>query len=247
MSATALLRPVRRYVLNTLLPPACLACDAAVDDAGALCGRCWNELTFLGPPHCACCGHPFEFEISGESLCASCVARRPAYDRARAVLRYDETSRRLLLGFKHADRTHSAPAFGKWLARAGAELVVATDLIAPVPLHRWRLFRRRYNQAALLAQALGRETGLPVAIDLLVRRRPTPSQGRKSRAARIRNVAGAFAVRAGRRDRLDGRRVLLVDDVMTTGATVEECARVLKRNDAARVDVLTLARVVLPR
>ncbi len=159
-------------------------------------------------------------------------------------MRYDEASRGLVLGFKHADRTDGAPAYGAWLARAGAELIAEADLIAPVPLHWMRLFARRYNQAALLARALARRAGRPVAADLLLRRRHTPSQGRLSPAQRRRNVAGAFAVKPSRRPLLEGRRVLLVDDVLTTGATASACARTLRRDGARAVDVLVLARVV---
>ena len=154
-------------------------------------------------------------------------------------------SRALVLGFKHGDRTHGAPAYGRWMARAGAELLREADLVVPVPLHWLRLFRRRYNQAALLAQAVARTAGVPVAVDLLARRRPTPSQGHLSAmAARRRNVRGAFAVRPGRAELVKDRRIVLVDDVLTTGATAESCARTLLRAGAAAVDVLVLARVV---
>jgi ComF family protein len=166
------------------------------------------------------------------------------FDRARAAFAYDDASRRLILPFKHADRTQATPWFGRWLARAAGELAADADIVAPVPLHRWRLFRRRYNQAALIALALAREAARPAIPDLLLRRRATRSQGRLSRAGRARNVAGAFAVNERHSARVTGRRVLLVDDVMTTGATVEACADVLKRAGAAAVDVATLARVV---
>jgi ComF family protein len=156
-------------------------------------------------------------------------------------MRYDEASRGLVLSFKHADRTHAAPAYGEWMRRAGAELLADADIAVPVPLHWTRLFVRRYNQAALLAHAIRRAGGPPVEPDLLVRRRRTPTQGHLGRLARARNVRSAFAVRPGAA--IDGRRIVLIDDVMTTGATVGECARVLKRAGAARVDVLTLARV----
>ena len=155
---------------------------------------------------------------------------------------YDEHSRDLILSFKHADRTERSVPFGRWLARAGAELTGDCDLIVPVPLHRWRLWRRCYNQAALLALARARETGRPAAVDLLIRPKATPTQGGLGREARRRNVAGAIALRPGRA--VGGRRVLLIDDVFTTGATVSACARVLLRAGAARVDVLALARVV---
>jgi ComF family protein len=161
-------------------------------------------------------------------------------------MRYDEGARPLILRFKHADRTEAAPAFARWMARSGAALLEDCDLIAPVPLHRWRLLRRRYNQAALLALELSRLADRPAVPDLLERRRNTPSQGRMSRSQRALNVRGAFAVAPRHRERVRGARVLLVDDVLTTGATLEACARALKRAGAARVEVLTLARVVRP-
>jgi ComF family protein len=236
-----------RVALNALLPPRCLSCGGGVEAPGSLCPSCWAGLGFIGPPFCAACGFPFDFELGAEALCGACERERPRYERARAVLRYDEDSRGLLLGFKHADRTEGAPAFARWLARAGGELLAESDLIVPVPLHRRRLFARRYNQAALLALAVGRLADRPVVPDLLVRRRNTPSQGHLNAAARRRNVAGAFAVPARRFLEISGRRVLLIDDVLTTGATVEACAGALLRARAAAVDVLVLARVVRPR
>lgn len=238
------LRKLPRLALNAVLPPRCLSCGTLVDRSGALCGTCWPEVAFLAPPYCVCCGLPFEYDLGPEALCGACTRAQPAYGRARAVMRYNDASKRLILGFKHGDRTDGAPAYGAWLARAGAELTATADLIAPVPLHPWRLLGRRYNQAALLAHALGRETGLPVVSDLLVRRRYTPSQGRLNVAARRRNLVGAFAVKQGRQEALEARRVLLIDDVLTTGATVSACARALRRGGAAAVEVLVLARVL---
>ena len=244
LQATELCRKLPQLALNAVLPPRCLSCGALVERSGALCGTCWAEIAFLAPPLCACCGLPFEYDLGPGALCGACTREAPGFARARAVMRYNEASKRLILGFKHGDRSEGAPAFGAWLARAGAELIAEAEVIVPVPLHRWRLLARRYNQAALLAHALGRESGLPVISDLLVRRRFTPSQGRLSRAARRRNVAGAFAVKPARAARLAGRRVLLVDDVLTTGATVAACTRVLRRGGAAAVEVLVLARVL---
>ncbi len=235
------------FLLNAVLPPRCLGCGASVDRPGTLCAACWEQVDFLAPPLCRQCGFPFELDPGPESLCGACHARPPAYDRGRSVMAYDAGSRDLLLAFKHADRTEAAPAFAAWMARAAPDLLAEAEVIVPVPLHRWRLLRRRYNQAALLANALGRHSGTPVAPDVLVRRRNTPSQGNKTSAARRRNVAGAFAVPPRRARRIEGRRVLLVDDVLTTGATLEGCARVLRRAGAAGVDALTLARVVRPR
>jgi ComF family protein len=236
------LRRFGTVLLDLLLPPRCLGCGAAVTAAGTLCAPCWRGMTFLGAPCCVCCGTPFDFEPGREALCGACARSRPPFARARAALRYDEASRRLILGFKYGDRLHLAPALGAWMRRAGAELVAEADLLVPVPLHWTRLFARRYNQAAVLAHAIQAAGGPPVGADYLVRRRRTPSQGKRNAAARERNVRGAFAVKAGRT--VKGSCILLVDDVFTTGATVGECARVLRRAGARQVDVLTLARTV---
>lgn len=230
--------------LDAVLPPRCLKCGALVDRQGGICPDCWQGLRFLGTPACACCFLPFEFDQGPGALCAACVAAPPPFDRARAVLRYDEASRDLVLAFKHADRTASAPALAAWMARVGAELLVEADLIVPVPLHWSRLFARRYNQAALLALALSRVSGRPTQPDLLVRLRATAKQGHLGRLARQCNVAGAFAVNPRRAGEVAGRRILLVDDVITTGATISGCARVLRRAGASGVDVLAVARVI---
>ena len=243
-SAKGVLGRLSKRALDSLLPPQCLGCSALVEESGTLCSVCWGEITFLGPPQCHVCGLPFEYDLGEGALCGACVRRAPVYRRARAALAYDPASRGLVIAFKHADRTDAAPAYGRWLARAGSGLIAESDLIAHVPLHWTRLFTRRYNQAALLAQALGRQSGLPVAPDLLVRRRRTPSQGGLSPYRRRRNVSGAFAVRPKRQ--LEGLGVLLVDDVFTTGATVAACCRALLKAGAGSVDVLTLARVQRP-
>lgn len=245
MLARRALAVVARRVVDAVLPPLCLSCGALVGEPGALCPVCWAKVQFLAPPCCACCGHPFDVDPGPDQLCGLCVSRPPAFRRARAVFRYDDASRPLVLRLKHADRLEGVPAFARWMARAGAELMAGADLVVPVPLHRWRLLARRYNQAALLAVALARLGGLDSLPDLLVRRRRTASQGHMNREAREKNVKGAFAVRPRYASRLGGRTVLLVDDVLTTGATVQECARVLTAAGAGAVDVLTLGRVVL--
>jgi ComF family protein len=235
-----------RMALDALLPPRCLACGGAVETQGALCAACWQAISFLGAPCCSTCGLPFPYDAGLGVQCAQCVAYPPPFDRARAVFAYDDHSRRLILAFKHADQLHGMPAFGQWLARSGAELLAEADLVAPVPLHWTRLFRRRFNQSALLAQAAvtaWRGPAAPTfAPELLVRRRRTRSQGHLSRLQRAENVRGAFAMKPGAD--VAGKRVLLVDDVLTTGATIEACARVLKRAGATTVDVLTLARAL---
>ena len=244
MSLAPALRKSAAFVLDAILPPRCLKCGEIVADPGALCSQCWPALRFLGSPCCACCGLPFEFDMGEGSLCGACSADRPLYDRARAALTYDDASRDLILRFKHADRIDGAATFAGWMARAGAELVASADIIAPVPLHRWRLVRRRYNQAAILANAIGRLRGKLVIPDLLVRRKATESQGHLGRSQRRRNVAGAFVLHPGRAQVAAGARILLIDDVLTTGATAEACARALRSGGASAVDLLVLARVV---
>lgn len=246
MIAAALARPFLafgRAAVDVILPPRCLTCRTGVEAQGSLCVTCWSGLNFIAGPGCAACGLPFAHEIGPEALCAACIRRRPSFDRARAALVYDDASRGLILGFKHGDRTEAAPALARWLARAGAELVDAADLIAPVPLHRSRLLSRRYNQAALIANVLGGDRSVP---DLLERKRRTPSQGGLNARERRLNVRGAFILRPRYQERVRGKRILLIDDVHTTGATLEACARALKRAGCVAVDTLCVARVVRP-
>ncbi len=238
-----------RRLLDLVLPPLCLRCGATVVDPGALCAACFAEVRFVAGPCCPRCGEPHAQEATAETVCGACLAVPPPWTEARSAVLYDDASKALVLRLKHADRTEGSPAFARWMARAGGDLLAGADLLAPVPLHRWRLFLRRYNQAALLARDLGALTGVPVDPMTLVRRRRTRSQGSfdhtgHGRAGRARNVRGAFAVAAP--DAVEGRRVLLIDDVLTTGATVGECSRVLRAAGATRVDVLTLARVPRP-
>lgn len=239
----ALIRGTVRRAVDIVLPPRCLGCGEVVADPGAVCPACWGGIDFIAPPMCRCCGLPFDYDEGADAVCGACAGRPPLYGRARSAMIYNDASRRLVLAFKHADRIDAAPAWGDWLSRAGADLLADADVLVPVPLHRRRLISRRYNQAALMAQALGRTSGLPVVVDALRRIRATPSQGRMNRSQRERNVAGAFAVRDSRRESIRDTRILLVDDVMTTGATLTACIRPLLHAGAANVDVLTLARV----
>jgi len=228
---------------DILFPPLCMSCREPLGSGQGFCPACWSRIAFLDGPMCDCCGVPFDVDPGEDMRCAACLAAPPAYDRARAIFAYDEHSRAPILALKHADRLELAPGFALWLERAGRPLLTATDLIVPVPLHPLKLWQRRYNQAAELARLLARGAAKPVAATILERSRPTKSQGEMASAAgRRRNVQGAFRVREPRQ--VAGRRILLIDDVLTTGATVDACARTLKRAGAAGVEILALARVV---
>lgn len=238
---------IGRHLIDAVLPPRCLKCGTLVGAPESLCPPCWSGLRFLSAPCCACCGYPFEEAAEAGALCAACIARHPLFARSRAALAYDDGCRDLIIAFKHADRLDLARPFARWMAQAGGDLLAGADLVAPVPLHWRRLLWRRYNQAAVLAQALGRLGAKPVRPDLLRRRRATQKQGHLSRLGRRRNVQGAFELGRVKRQDVAGKRVLLVDDVITTGATVEGCCRVLLAAGAASVDVLALAQVIRPR
>lgn len=233
-----------RHIFDLMLPPTCAGCGEVQEDAHTLCSDCWGTLTFIAQPCCDACGYPFEYEVPGMTLCGACIADRPLFRHARAALLYNDASKAFILGFKHADKTDTVTLLAKWLAQAGNESLRTADVLIPVPLHWTRLFSRRFNQAALLAQALGRLTDKAVSVDALVRHKKTPSQGHMGIKARVRNVQGAFRVPSKRKPQVKGLRVVLVDDVYTTGATARSAAKVLLRAGAVSVDVVTLARVV---
>ena len=241
--AAAALRAALAACADLIVPPCCLVCRARVGAHHLLCAACWREVNFIRPPLCDVLGIPLPFDTGGRTVSAAALAYPPAYARARAVAHYSGAMRTLVHQLKYADRHDARTLLGRWLAEAGRELLAGADIIVPVPLSRLRLLQRQFNQAAVLAGELSRQTGIPADPLLLTRTRSTRSQVGMTRDQRRRNVAGAFGVPARRRAHLRGRNVLLIDDVVTTGATVEACARALKRAGAARVDVLALALV----
>lgn len=242
------LRQASARLLDALLPPRCLACDGEVAAQGTLCATCFSGLSPITPPFCGRCGVPFAHGGQGaEDLCPRCQQRAPAFLSARAALRYDAGAKRLILPFKHGDRTDLAWPLARQMARAGAELLARADLIVPVPAHWRRLLGRRYDQAALLARALGSIAGRPVVPDLLRRTRRTPPLADKGAAERAVTVEGAFALSRHGQRAVAGRHVALVDDVVTSGATADACAKVLLAAGAVAVEVLAVARVPDPR
>ena len=240
------LRSLRRTALDLLLPPVCLGCHARIIDHDALCPSCWRQITFIRPPLCDRLGVPLAVDTGGVMLSAAAVADPPDYDRARAVARFDGLMRVLIHGFKYHDSHNARRLFGRWLAVAGEELLAEADLLVPVPLARWRLLARRFNQAQILAAEVGRRAGKPVNPFALVRRRSTAHQVGLTRAQRLKNVTGAFRVPANELSNVSGKAIVLVDDVITSGATASAAAIALKRAGARRVDVLALAIVSEP-
>jgi ComF family protein len=232
-----------RLALDIALPTLCVACREPVDGEG-LCAGCWARLSFIAPPFCPRLGIPFVYDPGPGLLSMEAIADPPAYARARAAVRYDDVARALVHALKYQDRTDLAPAMGRWMARAGHELLEAADVLVPVPLHWRRGWSRRYNQSGALARSIERQGGVKVASEALRRVRPTLQQIGLSRAQRATNVQGAFKVAPDRLSDIQGRRVVLIDDVLTSGATVDACARALLRAKAAHVDVLVFARVV---
>lgn len=231
---------------NAVLPPLCFSCRLPVSSTGELCPACWRGLNFINGALCLRCGVPFDvIEGANDLECDQCLRTPPAFDRARAPLLYDDASKALITRFKHADQLQATRTFLPWLRVAGADILVRADVIVPVPLSYWRFFKRRYNQAAVLAQQLGVAQGLPVLVDALRRTRHTPSQGGKTRAERFKNVENAFAVRSRAASLVKDKNIVLIDDVLTTGATAGASAKALRAAGAARVDVLTIARVAL--
>jgi ComF family protein len=248
--------PLRRFadaarragaaLLDLVYPPSCLACRRAVAQHGALCATCWREIAFIERPFCERLGTPFERDLAQPGLISpEAAANPPVFRSARAVARYDsDKARALTHRLKYHDRLELAGPMGRWMARAGADLLVDADLLVPVPLHRMRLAARRFNQSAELARAISRDCGAPVETQALLRVKATAPQVGLSRAQRAANLSGAFKIDPERAPLLEGRNIVLVDDVLTTGSTANAAARALLKGGAAQVDLLVFARAV---
>ncbi len=244
-SARALAHSALHAALDVLFPPGCIACRRSVERGAGLCAACWRGMRFIERPFCERSGVPFAQDLGPGLLSPGAIAHPPVYGRARAVAHYDDgPARRLIHALKYGDRLDLGRPMGAWMARAGAELLAEADVVVPVPLHRARLWRRQFNQAAVLAREVSRASGVPWDPMALRRVKPTASQVGMTRPQRMDNVQGAFAVAPDRAGAVAGRRVLLVDDVLTTGSTLNAAARALERAGAAGVDVLVFARVV---
>lgn len=242
-TAAASFRKAASALADLIVPPLCLSCHRPLGSHDALCSECWRRIDFIRPPLCDRLGLPMPYDTGGPMVSAAAIANPPDYDRARAVARFDGVMRELVHGLKFRDRLDSRRLFGQWMVEAGAELLEDADVIVPVPLTAGRLLSRRFNQSALLAQEVSRRSGVAFAPTTLLRTRRTIPQVGLSRQQRRKNVSGAFAVAGTQARRIEDANVVLVDDVITTGATVGACSRTLRRVGAARVDVLALALV----
>lgn len=237
-------RKAARATGAVLFPDSCLVCGRHVGQQGGLCSQCWPQITFIEKPYCALTGAPFAHDFGDAMISAEAIANPPSYDKARAACVHADIARQLVSRLKYGDRTDLAPWMARWMARAGSDLVDAADIVVPVPLHRTRLWRRRYNQSAELARALCTQSGLDMEPRALARTRATRPQVGLTASQRATNVRGVFRVPPDRRIAISGRAVLLIDDVLTTGATINAAAQALKRAGAAQVLVLTFSRVV---
>ncbi|MEA1013112.1 ComF family protein [Sphingosinicella sp. LY1275] len=235
-------RAAIRQIVDFALPPRCPGCGEVTEDEHRFCLACWQKLHFLGEPCCARCGLPFDYDRGPGVECGACLASPPAFDSLRAAVAYGEIARNVALKLKYAGRPGVALTLAHFMRR---HLDPSADaILAPVPLHRWRIWRRGYNQSALIVSALGRGTGLETRLDLLSRAKATPSLRGLNRSQRALAVRGAFRVDDRMKAVLRGRTIVLVDDVYTTGATANGCARALKRAGASAVNILCWARVV---
>jgi ComF family protein len=232
-----------RVAVDVGLPQLCASCREPVGSDG-LCPACWSKLSFIAPPYCERLGIPFAYDPGPGILSMEAIADPPAYRRARAAVRFDDVARTLVHALKYGDRLDLAPMMGRWMATAGRSLTAEADAMIPVPLHWRRYWARRFNQSAVLAEAIARASQVPLVLSALKRVKATPQQVGLSQSARALNVQGAFRVTPSGKAAVAGRRLILVDDVITTGATVDACARALLRAGAAEVNVLTFARVV---
>ena len=241
-----ILHKIIHKIIDFIFPPQCYICGKMLHDEDGLCFECLSKINFITNPRCYCCGRPFEFKLpqNGKSknlLCPKCLTKKPKFDRCISAVRYDDTSKKIILPFKHGDKTQLAKFMGKIMFNVGKELLKDTDIIIPVPIHFTRLLKRKYNQASLIGNIISKLSKKNIQHNNLVRIVATKSQGHLNKTQRKQNIHNAFMIRAPQE--IKGKNILLIDDVYTTGVTVNECAKTLKKNGAKKVFVLTFAHV----
>ena len=234
-----------KFILNFIFPPHCLVCNKNLFSNDGLCNDCLEQLQFITKPFCNCCGYPFdlqEYEVLNTFLCSKCLKKHYKFDKARSVVCYNDMSKNIILPFKHADKTRYKNFIANLLIKTGTELLKDTDIIIPVPIHFTRLLKRKYNQATLIGNVISKNTAITIYYDVLFRIKKTKSQGHLTVKQRQKNVLNAFTVKNS--DKIKGKNILLIDDVFTSGATLNECAKVLKKVGVKKIYILTFARVV---
>ncbi len=231
-------------LLNLILPPRCIKCRNIVEKSGGLCSYCWSKIEFITKSNCSICGFPFEYDMGVDTPCAACIAKKPPYDKAVAVFIYNDKSSDLITYFKYGDKIHAASTFAELMYNKCRDQIDDADIIIPVPLHPKRLLRRRYNQSALISNHINRLSGVDTIPDLMSRKKNNVPQASLSKKERLQNVKGAFSIKKKYINILQNKNIILIDDVMTTGATVSECAKVLKKSGASKVEIITLAKTV---
>lgn len=239
-----ILKNIYTHFSHLILPKKCAACEIIIESDSLLCGPCYREIKIISEPHCNLCGTPFEFNVEGITECAVCMAEPPIYNKARALFVYDEKSSKIVTGFKYSDKTHVSDDLAKMFVNFNKEIFDEVDFIISVPMHPLRLVKRRYNQAALLANSVAKIAKKKVFHDILIRTKNTPPQASLSKKERKRNLAGAFEIKKKHLSFLKGKKVLIIDDVITTGSTVNACAKILKKAGAAKVFVLSIAKTL---
>lgn len=235
---------IKKTAANFLFPPICIGCKSIVSHDGTLCASCWNGIRFIEKPYCPVMGTPFSHDLGKYFLSAEALSETPPFARLRSATIHQGLARHMTILLKFHDRTDLAPWMARWMLRAGEELITDCDMIIPVPLHRWRFWRRRFNQSAELSRHLAHFSSKPLCVDILERSRNTRQQTTLSASQRKKNVDGAFRVAKEKQAELKGRHILLIDDVYTTGATLRAATRCLSRYGAAQIDVLTFSRVL---
>lgn len=241
---TLMLAKYLQELQNLLYPPACFLCKERVDMFGYICASCWKKIDFISHPMCEVCSHPLPYAETGVTECAACIRQAPPYQKARVLFSYTEHSKTLIHQFKYKDKTHLAPHLAKWCLQAREDILEEIDLIAPVPLHRYRLIARRYNQSALLCSFLSKEIEVEAKNDLLIRTRHTRPQSGLTRNQRKKNVQGVFTFNHRYLEEIQDKKILLIDDVITTGATIHACTKTLLKAGAKEVNVLALGKTV---
>lgn len=232
---------LKKLVLELLFPSKCIICANYQTDA-KVCSECWGNITFINKPCCAICSAAFEFETEENSICGACIQNRPNYDRAISLMKYDDYSKKIIHKFKYQDQLHILEYLTTLMNNMGKEIIKQADIIAPVPMHKYKLLKRGYNQAALLAMRIAENSNLIYLPQLLIKNKSTIAQADLNKKQRMSNIKGSFVLNSKFSTEIKGKNILIIDDVVTTSATINECAKILKKAQPAKILVLSLAK-----